>query len=315
MERPVPDVSAIVVNWNTRELLASCLASLAAHPATAMTTEVVVVDNGSSDGSAAMVRAEFPEALLIANDTNAGYTRANNQAISASRGRYLLLINTDAELTPGCLDGLLARMAAGPRVGAVGPRLVFGDGGWQRWTAGRAPSLASAAAYFLFLDRTRRGARAGVYLGRDVSEAMACDWVSSACMLLSRKALEQVGLLDEALFCYMDDVDICQRLRDAGWSTWYEPGALAIHLMGQTTVRKTGVASPAALRNFNAYFDRRHGPVSRLALRGIEAAGFGLRAGAYALRGVIRQRRPEPMAAAHWRHLKLCLEVRRAPAA
>lgn len=308
----MPDVSAIVVNWNTRELLASCLRSLEAHPAAGLTAEAVVVDNGSTDGSVAMTRAAFPGAVVIANEDNAGYTRANNQAIRVSQGRYLLLINTDAELTPHCLERMVARMEADPRVGAVGPRLVFGDGSWQRWTAGRAPSLASAAAYFLFLDRTRAGARAGVYLGRDLPEPMACDWVSSACMLLRRSALDEVGLLDEALFCYMDDVDICQRLRDTGWSVWYEPQAEAIHLMGQTTVRKTGVASPTALRNFNAYYARRHGVAAQVALRGIEATGFGLRAAAYALRGVIRTRRPEPMAAAHWRHLKLCLEVRRA---
>ncbi|GAC1364982.1 MAG: hypothetical protein NVSMB32_08080 [Actinomycetota bacterium] len=306
------DLSAIVVNWNTRELLASCLRSLDAYPAAGMTAEAVVVDNGSTDGSAAMTRSAFPEAVLIANEGNAGYTRANNQAIRVSNGRYLLLINTDAELTPHCLDHMVARMEADPRVGAVGPRLVFGDGSWQRWTAGRAPSIASAAAYFLFWDRTRAGATAGVYLGQDLQEPVSCDWVSSACMLLRRSALDEVGLLDEALFCYMDDVDICQRLRDAGWSVWYEPRAEAIHLMGQTTVRKTGVASPTALRNFNAYYARRHGVAAQVALRGIEVAGFGMRAAAYALRGVIRNRRPEPMAAAHWRHLKLCLEVRRA---
>src|SRR5262245_4691840 len=109
-----PDVSAIVINWNTVDLLEGCLRSLEAHGAPGRTMEEIVVDNGSTDGSAGMVRSRWPAVRLIANTENVGFTRANNQAIPVSRGRYLLLINADAELTPGCLAGMIDQMEADP---------------------------------------------------------------------------------------------------------------------------------------------------------------------------------------------------------
>lgn len=303
------DVSTIIVNWNTRELLDACLRSLAAHVPAAVSHEVIVLDNGSTDGSADLVRQAWPDVTLIASPENLGYTRGNNVAIERSRGRHLLLINADAQLTAGCLEALLSRMDGDPRAAVVGPRLVYGDGSFQRWTAGRAPTLASCACYFLGLDRLGKGRRPalGVYVADDVRTAFRPDWVSSACMVVRRAALDEIGLMDETFFCYMDDVDLCQRARDAGWHVWYEPAATAVHLMGQSTKRQTGAASPAALRNFNRYFVREHGAAAGVALRLIEATGFGLRTAAYGVRGLV-QREHRSSARNHWTHLKLSLE-------
>src|SRR5439155_4408719 len=170
---------------------------------------------------------------LIANDANLGFARANNQAIRASAGRFVLLLNSDARLGPGCLDRMLGLMEADPSAGAVGPRLVYGPGRWQRWTAGRAPSLWAAINHYLFLGRLLPGGgHRGLYLATDTHRPFRPDWVSGACMLLRRSALDEVGLLDERIFMYMEDVELCERLRRAGWGVWYCPAAEAVHLMG-----------------------------------------------------------------------------------
>lgn len=303
-----PDITAVIVTWNTRDLLARCLAALRRHPATGRSLEIIVVDNGSSDGTDAFLRREHPEVRLVANRQNLGYTRANNQGIALARGRYLLLINSDAFIEEGTLDRMLEVIEAEPRVAVVGPRLVFGDGSWQRWTAGRAPSLRAAANHYLFLERVApaSGRFAGLYLGVDTRRQRAVDWVSSACLLARADAVAEVGGMDEALFLYMDDVDLCQRLRDRGWTIAYVPSAQVTHLMGGGS---GGVASPAALRSFNSYFSRRHGAAALLALRALQLVGFAARAALYAGAAALRR---EPLlrtrAGAHWRSLRLVWE-------
>lgn len=305
-----PDVTAVVVSWNTADLLADCLTSLSAHGPGDLTMATVVVDNASTDGSVALARSRAG-VTVIANDKNVGFCRANNQAVRVTASPWLLLLNADAFLTPGCLDTLLARAATDDRIAVVAPRLAYGDGRWQRWTAGAAPGLASMAVFLSGADRLtgRLPFLSGHYLGTDRRDAFRPDWVSSACMLVRRTALEEVGLLDERIFVYMDDVDLCQRLRDACWQVWYEPAALTVHLMGQSTRRQTGRPSPEALRAFNRYFLRRHGVRRTRVLRGMQVVGFGARALAHAGLGLVRR---DP---AHWfatrehlSHLSLALE-------
>ena len=297
-------VSAVVVNWNTERLLEPCLRSLFDAVDDDVAVDVVVVDNGSTDGSLALLRRDWPAVAVIENADNRGFTRATNQGIEATTGENVLLINTDAELTPGCLRTMLDRLDGDARAAVVGPRLVYGNGEWQRWTAGRAPSLASLASFLLFADRLGRRipALAGLYLGTDTAIAFCPDWVSSACMLVRREAFDEVGLLDERIFVYMDDVELCQRVRDAGWRVWYEPGAVAVHLMGQSSARPTRAPSKEALLALNRYFAQGHGRAQVLALRAVEAVGFGLRAGLYAVRtgGDSRTR-----ARGHWASAKI----------
>ncbi len=303
-----PLVTAVIVNWNTGALLEQCLESLVEHGAAGAPLEVVVVDNGSDDGSVELVRRDWPDVALIECETNLGYQKANNLGMAAARGAQLLLINADAFLTAGCLDRLLARMDTDPRCGVVGPRLVYRDGSFQRWTAGREPSLSAAAVFHFGIDRLAVGATRGIYLGRDVREAFQPEWVSSACMLVRARALAETGPMDETFFAYMDDVDLCRRAREADWHVWYEPEAEAIHLMGQSTRREPGAASPLALRTFNRYFARRHGRSRTRLLQGIEAAGFTLRACAHGVRSV---RTPANRVAAlgHLRNARVSLEA------
>ncbi|MGH2704379.1 MAG: glycosyltransferase family 2 protein [Actinomycetota bacterium] len=303
-------LTTVVVSWNTRELLARCLASIRDHAAPGLDNEIVVVDNGSDDGSLEMLREQWPEVRVIANSTNVGFTKANNQALRSTGGRYVLLINADAWLAPGCLERLAAQLDADPRAAVAGPRLVYGDGRWQRWTAGREPGLRSVGGYLFLFDRFghRWPSMAGIYLAKDVRTAFTPDWVSSACMLVRRSALEEVGLLDESLFAYMDDVDLCRRVRERGGRVWYVPEAECVHLMGRN-VEGRPAASPQALLALNRYYARSHGRVALLGLRALEAVGFGLRAAAYGARGVaLREQGATDSARAHWMHLRLSLE-------
>lgn len=287
-----PDLSVIVLSWNVRGLLRDCLQSvlrdqesgvrsqrsgtrdqepggrrqdsdtcdLTTDPCP-LTTEVIVVDNASTDGSPEMVAAEFPEARLIRNAENYGYARANNIGITASRGRYVLLLNSDTVVPAGALAHLVAFMDGHPRAAACSPRLLRPDGTPQPYAFGGDPT----PLYLL-----RRGFNR-LLLGRPLhdwagAEPIQVDWVSGACLLVRRMAVEQVGLLDEAMFMYFEDSDWCRRMRLAGWQIWYVPTAAITHI-GGAGLRQ----NPAARRAYRAslrYFYRKHyGPAANLFLR------------------------------------------------
>jgi len=135
--------------------------------------------------------------------------------------------------------------------------------------------------------------------------------VSSACLLLRRSVLDDAGFMDERFFAYMDDVDLCHKARQAGWTVWYEPTTSVVHLMGQSTKRQTGAASPAALRNFNRYFALRRGQTETLLLQAIEAVGFTARAAAHATLALIRpqQQHHRRQARDNFRNLRIALEA------
>jgi GT2 family glycosyltransferase len=296
------DISVVVVNWNTRDLLAQCLQSVAEHVPTGLSTQVVVVDNASTDGSIAYMRCEWPDVLVIANDTNVGYQRANNQAFPHCRGEQLLLINADAMLTPGCIDAMRALMASDPRAAVIGPRLVYPDGRWQRWTAGHRLDTAAAVVSLLGADRVL--ARRGLWLGRDVKTPFPAHWVSSACMLVRRRALDEIGPMDERFFAYMDDVDLCERAIEAGWHVWYEPRAEAIHVMGARASERCGTTSPLALRNLYRYVEVHHGASAGRKTRAAGVVGFTMRAVAHGAVGLIRTGHRQA-AHSHWQNARL----------
>lgn len=303
--------TTIVVNWNTVGLLDGCLRSIVDHTPPEVDNEIIVVDNGSTDGSVAALRADWPDVAVIANEENLGFCRANNQAIRLSNAEFVLLVNTDARVGAGTIPTILGYFARDERAAVVGPRLVYGDGSFQRWTAGRTPGLGSMARYLFGVERLARSPqRGGLYLGVDTDRPFRPDWVSSAVMALRRSALDEIGLLNEEIFVYMDDVDICDRARAAGWHVWYAADTTATHFMGGSSKRVDGRASPEALRALNRWFLRRHGRLPALALQGMEIVGFGGRAAAFGADAIIRR---TPGAAArmraHLTHTRLALEV------
>ncbi|MCU1537269.1 MAG: N-acetylglucosaminyl-diphospho-decaprenol L-rhamnosyltransferase [Humibacillus sp.] len=303
------DIATVVVNWNTVDLLDDCLTSIERATPSGWRNELVVVDNASSDGSVEHLRRHWPHVRVIANTDNVGFCRANNQAIAATDAPLLLLVNTDARLPDGGVEAL-TRHLADPRVAVVAPRLVYGDGTWQRWTAGRLPSLPSMATYLSGVDRLApsRFGRSGLYLADDTREPFRPEWVSSAVMLVRRSAADEVGAFDDDIFVYMDDVDLCERLGARGWQVVYAADTTATHFMGASTKRVTGRASPEALRSLNRWYVRQHGVAAGQRLRALEAAGFAARAGVHAAASLTGRPGPRARLRATTTHLRLALE-------
>ncbi|PYQ22725.1 MAG: asparagine synthase (glutamine-hydrolyzing) [Acidobacteria bacterium] len=227
---PAPDLSVIVVNWNTRDILRDCLASVARH-LSSVSHEVILVDNASSDGSAEMVAREFPRARLIRNPENVGFARANNQAMRAARGSWFLLLNSDARLVDDSVAALLARVRAEPKLGVAHCRLVFEDGRLQHTTY-RFPALGLTLLEGLGLYKLLPPARrAATLLGGHWSqdEERDVDWVAGAFMTLPREVFDATGGFSEEYFMYGEDMEWCYRIRDAGYRIRYYPQATVIH--------------------------------------------------------------------------------------
>ena len=252
---PAPiDLSILIVSWNVRELLAAALEALpAAAPAT---WEAIVIDNASQDDSAAMVAERFPDVTLIRNAANAGFGRANNQGIALARGRYVLFLNSDTVTPPAALARLVGFMDAHPEAGACGPRLLLPDGHPQPYAFGGDPRPA-----YLIRRGWRRLVRDRALHDWAAGETQAVDWVSGACLLVRREALQQVGGFDEAFFMYFEDNDLCLRLRKAGWQVVYCPQVSITHVGGQSL--KQNVLAQRAYQDSLVHFYRKH--YSRLA--------------------------------------------------
>jgi hypothetical protein len=214
-------LSVVIVSYNTRDLLAACLASFQAD-------EIVVVDNASSDASAIMIREKFPGVRVIQNFENAGFARANNQAIRASCGEYILLLNSDTVVQPTALNRLLEFMDVHSQAGIVGLQLLNPDGTLQ--PSGRYfPTLISAMTELLPIPARWRGGA-----DRDYSQIAQVDEVSGAAMCVRRVVFDQIGLLDEEFFFLGEDIDLCWRCKKAGWQVIYLPDARVVHYGGSS---------------------------------------------------------------------------------
>lgn len=222
---PRASVSVVVVSYNGRRVLGSCLDAVAASG-----REIVVVDNASPDGSAAFVRTHYPAVELIALDRNLGYGAAANIGIPATAGRYVLLLNADAWPVGDAIDRLIESAEAAPRAGLLGPRLVGGDGAPRRSVI-RQPGRLGLPLWTLFPRLGTGGYGAWRRLG-SVEEVRRSEFVIGAALLLRREALAEVGGFDERFFMYNEDVDLCVRLRHAGWQARIVPSATFVHLGG-----------------------------------------------------------------------------------
>ena len=242
-----PDVSVVIVNWNVRDLLRRCLASIAgsddlfvagiAGSAGRWMAEVIVVDNASADGSVAMLAREFPWVQVIANSDNTGFTRANNQGLAASRGRFILFLNPDTELAASALATLLEYAVATPSAGIVGPQLRYGDDSVQS-SRRRFPTLAT-----FFMESTvvqqwwphNRVLSRYYMLDRPDDAISQVDWIVGACMLVRRAVLDRIGGFDEGFFMYSEEMDLCRRAVAAGWQVVYLPHAVVTHHEGKSS--------------------------------------------------------------------------------
>jgi hypothetical protein len=227
------DVSIVIVNWNTREFLRDCLSSIYAQTRD-VSFEVIVVDNASSDGSAAMIREECPQAVLIANERNRGFAAANNQAMAVAKGRYMLLLNPDTIVLDGAVQKSVAYADKRSDIGVVGCQVWENESVIQQ-TCARFPSVWStlvlAAGLCRMFPRSRLlGSERMVGWKRD--DERDVEVVSGMFMLVRREAIDDVGLMDEDYFVYAEETDWCHRFWKAGWRCVFTPTARIIHRDG-----------------------------------------------------------------------------------
>jgi len=259
-----PKLDICIVSWRTRDLLRAGLASVVDQPAAG---RIIVVDNASDDGTAEMVAREFPSVHLLPNSRNLGFAAGNNQAIRAASSPFLLLLNPDTEVSPGALGGFLEVFAEHPRAGAVAAQLIFPDGSVQR----SCRSFPDPAALFYDAVGLARLFPGSPTFGRyrmtnwDHTTPREVDQPMASALALRRSALDEVGLFDEDFPLYFNDVDLCYRLRQAGWLIRFEPAIKVTHHHGQST-RQVRPAAILASHHSLLRFYRKHyrGRFSRL---------------------------------------------------
>jgi len=225
------DLSIVVVCHNHARYLSKCLQSINPELHASHHLEVFVVDNCSTDGSAALVRAEFPWVRLLENDHRHGFAANNNRAIRKSSGRYILILNPDTETPAGALEALLAFADGHPRAGICGPQIRFPDGQIQP-SCRHFPTITSVLARRTLLRKFLRNSPLnGHHLmsGLDHSRTTIVDWMLGACLLVRREFLSEVGLMDEGYFLYVEDIDWCYRAHQADWEVWYFAETYIIH--------------------------------------------------------------------------------------
>jgi len=268
VEAVEPDMSIVLVCWNNKDYLAPCLDSLY-QGGLRSSFDVVVVDNGSTDGSQAMLQEQYPEVVIIQNDHNVGLGRASNQGIEATHGRHVLLLNNDTLVNGPSLDAMVAFLDEHPDTGAVGGRLLNLDGSFQ---AGFAdfPTLNEE---FLIATRLGELLRPGYPSHADDDQIREVGWMSSACLMARRSALDKVGWLDEEYFIYGDEADMQYRLQKAGWKVYYLPQANTIHFGGRSMNRWS--RRKMVNRGKMLFFQKNYGPYRTMALRAM-LAGLSL---------------------------------------
>lgn len=291
------DLTIVLVNFNTRHLLAECFTCLQ-RAIQDIASQVIVVDNASSDDSLAFMRRHCPGWEIIANPENIGFGRANNQALARMTGRYLLLLNTDAFVAPDSLVKTLAYMEKHPRCGILGVRLIGRDG-----------TLQPSARFFphpgkLFLQRTGLarffpGVRLMDDLAWDHATVRPCDWVPGCFYLVRREVIADVGLFDPRYFLYYEEVDHCFAAKQAGWEVTFYPDTAVVHLGGESA-RTTGEITPAGrqvealqLESELLYFRKNHGPGTLAAHLFLTLLGDAY----LALKRLVRWHRPLALAA------------------
>lgn len=269
-----PDVSVIIVSFNTREVLRQCLQSVL-DDSSGLVTEILVVDNASTDGSPEMIEQEFPEVRLIRSEINLGFGEGNNVALREARGRYFVLLNSDAFFVKGALPLAIKHMDENPSVGLGGCRLIGRDGLSQpssrcfHSVVGDLVVLSGLAAkfpkskFFGNFDRT----------WANENDAAPVDWVPGAFSILRPSALKKVGFFDPSFFLYYEEVDLCLRLKKVGIPVWYWPDIVVIHIGGESSRQlKSLEFSPRAahvvlwrMRSTLLYYRKHHGWRVRLA--------------------------------------------------
>lgn len=263
------ELSVIIVNWNTKELLSNCLSSIFKYT-TGIKFEVIVVDNGSTDGSDDLVKKKFPQVKLILNKDNCGFTKANNQGIKVAKGEYILLLNSDTYLTENSFKKLIDQAKSYQNLGALGPQLLNEDRSIQQ-SAGFFPYLPQVFYWMSFLDDLPGSTFLKPYhVDHDsfYKSDHQVDWVTAAAILVPREVINEIGELDEKIFMYGEEVDWCYRIKNAGYKIYFSPITKLIHL-GRGSSQQ--ISKSAILGEYTGirYFYQKHKGLLSLQLLGI----------------------------------------------
>ncbi len=256
----VVDMSIVLVCWNNKAYLDPCLKSLY-EGGLKSSFDVVVVDNGSTDGSQQMLAEKYPDVMLIQNEGNVGLGKASNQGIDATNGRHVLLLNNDTLINGPALDVLVEYLDEHPEAGATAGKLLNPDGSFQ---SGFAP-FSTLLEEFLIVTRIGELLWAGYPSHGDANEIKETGWMSSACLLVRRAALDQIGLLDESYFIYGDEADLQYRLNRAGWKVVFLPNSSIIHFGGRSMDRWK--RRKMVYRGKMMFYKKNYGFLSTLLLR------------------------------------------------
>jgi GT2 family glycosyltransferase len=308
------DLSIIIVNWNTRALLQQCLEALPAA-AQGLDYEIFVVDNGSRDGSAALVRKAYPQCRLLDVGRNLGFSAGNNLALGRIQGRHVLLLNPDTVCHPGSLKTLRDFLEKTPDAGAVGPQLVSADGEpvitWGNFPAVRFHLRSLLDPRGTWLVRAGR-AQSFVHIPARGEPSRAVDYVAGACMLMRGEALASVGSLDERFFMYFEETDWCRRAWAAGWRVYYCAEAQVAHLEGKSAEQASEFSRVQFQHSYRLFVDKHYGAGRSWQFR----AAILLE---YAWKGLLRacaprdRARNRKLAATWWRIAGMQLRPRLAP--
>jgi GT2 family glycosyltransferase len=269
------DVSIVIVSFNTCAVLRECLHSVYREVGS-LRVQVIVVDNASNDGSPKMIEQEFGDVVLIRSDINLGFGRANNLGFEAVRGRYVVLLNSDAFLTEGSLERSVAHMEANPSAGLGGGRLIGRDGSRQP-SARMFPTVLNDLIVLSGLAVRFPRSR---FLGRfdrtwaNENEAAAVDWVPGAYSIIRAEALAAAGPFDPRFFLYYEEVDLCKRIKQKGYSIWYWPDISVVHIGGESSRQVTSLELSRTgaqltlwrMRSTLLYYRKHHGLDARIAM-------------------------------------------------
>jgi hypothetical protein len=246
-----PQLSVVILTWNSRAFLEACLAALPAATAPEA-TEIIVVDNGSADGTDALL-ASRPDVVTLRNARNLGVAPARNQGMRVARGALVALLDVDTVPRPGAFAVLARYLRAHPHVGLVGPKLIGPDGALQ-YSCRRFPTLVDKVCRRLPAAIGRARADDVELRSWDHASARTVDYVIGACQVIRRAALDEVGLLDERIFYGPEDVDLCLRMHRAGWDVVYVPDAVVMHLEQRVTRRLLSTLTARHLHGLGYYF-------------------------------------------------------------
>ena len=279
-------IDVVIVSFQGKKLLRRCLLSLREHLPPDDT--VTVIDNSSGDGTAEIVAREFPEFELLPQSENLGFSRATNIGIGAGSAPFVLVLNPDTAIEAGTLSPLLKLLEANPQIGCCGPVLIREDGSFDHAARRSFPTMLSALGHFSGVGRRLGSGALAAYRAPEV-ERGPVDAVNGAFMLLRREALADVGTFDEGYWMYMEDLDLCRRLMDGGWITFYESRSRAMHTKAGTTDGRRGPRLNIAFhRGMGRYYRRHQAPDHGVLVNLVVFAGIGAKLSVSLLREAIR---------------------------